>query len=44
MAEKAKAEGNNFVKKLLSSNLTWSIVAFIFWSSSAPSSSMTSWL
>ena len=29
MAEKAKAEGNNFVKKLLSSNLTWSIVAFI---------------
>ena len=27
MAEKAKAEGNNFVKKLLSSNLTWSIVA-----------------
>lgn len=24
MAEKAKAEGNNFVKKLLSSNLTWS--------------------
>lgn len=26
MAEKAKAEGNNFVKKLLSSNLTWSIV------------------
>ena len=29
MAEKAKAEGNNFVKKLLGSNLTWSIVAFI---------------
>ena len=29
MAEKAKDEGNNFVKKLLSSNLTWSIVAFI---------------
>ena len=26
MAEKAKAEGNNFVKKLLSSNLTLSLI------------------
>ena len=44
MAEKAKAEGNNFVKKLLSSNLTGRSSHSFFWSSSAPSSSMTSWL